>query len=86
MEYHPIKHSKTNLTSPEPNSGIPGEIGNSMDKSELSLSEKLYFRLKSLYLANRLPFISAMLAGFAAHMFMFTNKLVNHDDIEALFY
>ena len=57
-----------------------------MDKSELSLSEKLYFRLKSLYLANRLPFISAMLAGFAAHMFMFTNKLVNHDDIEALFY
>ena len=27
MEYHPIKHAKTNLTSPEPNSGIPGEIG-----------------------------------------------------------
>ena len=39
-----------------------------MDKSELSLSEKLYFRLKSLYLANRLPFISAMLAGFAAQL------------------
>ena len=57
-----------------------------MDKSEFSFSEKLYFRLKSLYLANRLPFLSALLVGLAAHMFMFANKLVNHDDIEALFY
>lgn len=57
-----------------------------MDKLDLSLSEKIFFRLRSLYLANRRPFLAAVITGFAAHMFMFTNKLVNHDDIESLFY
>ena len=52
-----------------------------MDKLDLSLSEKIFFRLRSLYLANRRPFLAAVITGFAAHMFMFTNKLVNHDDI-----
>ena len=57
-----------------------------MYKSDFSFSERLFFRLKASYTANRRPFLAALLAGFAAHMFMFTNKLVNHDDIEALFY
>ena len=33
----------------------------------------------------RLPFVAAMLFGLAAHMFAFSNKLVNADDIESLF-
>lgn len=57
-----------------------------MEKSKFSISEKIFFRLRSLYLANRRPFLAAVIAGLAAHMFMFTNKLVNHDDIESLFY
>lgn len=57
-----------------------------MDKSRISWSEALLLWLKRQYTANRIPFIAAMLTGFAAHMFMFANKLVNHDDIEAIFY
>jgi len=33
----------------------------------------------------KLCFSAAMVLGFAAHMFAFTNKLPNHDDIEHLF-
>lgn len=57
-----------------------------MDKSQISWGERLLISLQSLYLSNRRPFLAALISGLAAHMFMFTNKLVNHDDIEALFY
>ena len=57
-----------------------------MEKNQYSYAERLGLWLRVLYLENRAPFLTAVLAGLAAHMFMFTNKLVNHDDIEALFY
>ena len=57
-----------------------------MEKKQYSYAERLGLWLRVLYLENRAPFLTAVLAGLAAHMFMFTNKLVNHDDIEALFY
>ncbi len=34
---------------------------------------------------DKLPFLTAMLVGFAAHGYAFANKLVNHDEIESLF-
>lgn len=34
---------------------------------------------------DRLPFLAAVAFGLAAHMFAFTNKLVNADEIESLF-
>lgn len=57
-----------------------------MEKRPCSYAECLGLWLRGLYLANRVPFLTALLTGLGAHMFMFTNKLVNHDDIEALFY
>ncbi len=33
----------------------------------------------------RLPFLSAILFGFLAYTFAFTNKLVNHDEVQSLF-
>jgi len=35
--------------------------------------------------ANKLPFVSALVFGFLAHMYAFTNKLLNADEISALF-
>ena len=57
-----------------------------MEKKQYSYAERLGLWLRGLYLENRVPFLAALLTGLAAHMFMFTNKLVNHDEIEALFY
>lgn len=57
-----------------------------MENRPYSYVERLGLWLRGLYLANRAPFLAALLAGLGAHMFMFTNKLLNHDDIEALFY
>lgn len=57
-----------------------------MEKRQYSYAERLGLWLRGLYWENRAPFLAALLTGLAAHMFMFTNKLVNHDDIEALFY
>ena len=57
-----------------------------MEKKQYSYAERFGLWLRELYLENRVPFLAALLTGFAAHMFMFTNKLVNHDEIEALFY
>lgn len=56
-----------------------------METSSYSYIERLGLWLKAWYLENKTPFLSALIAGLAAHMFMFANKLVNHDDIEALF-
>ena len=40
---------------------------------------------RALYAAWRAPFFTAFFAGLAAHGYAFTNKLINHDDIESLF-
>jgi len=42
-------------------------------------------RLMAAYEQSKIPFWASVLAGLAAHMFMLTNKLPNHDDIESLF-
>ena len=34
---------------------------------------------------NRAPFLAALITGLAAHGYAFTNKLLNHDEIESLF-
>ena len=34
---------------------------------------------------NRVPLISSLVVGFLSHMFAFTNKLVNHDEVYNLF-
>ena len=41
--------------------------------------------LAALWRRNRTPFLSALLFGLAAHGYAFTNKLLNHDEIESLF-
>lgn len=44
--------------------------------------------LNSLFEAgknNRVPLLSALVFGFLAHGFAFTNKLVNHDEVQCLF-
>ena len=41
--------------------------------------------LAALWRENRLPFLSAVLAGLGAHGYAFGNKLLNHDEIESLF-
>jgi hypothetical protein len=56
-----------------------------MEEVQHSYVEKLGIWLRDIYLKNRTPFLAAIISGLLAHMFMFTNKLVNHDDIEALF-
>ena len=38
-----------------------------------------------LFVANAVPFCTTLVVGLLAHMFMFTNKLVNLDDIRNLF-
>ena len=42
-------------------------------------------RCGELWNEFRVPFLTAFLAGLAAHGFAFTNKLLNHDEIESLF-
>ena len=46
---------------------------------------ELLGRVKRGAAESRIPFITAMLAGMAAHGYAFANKLVNHDEIESLF-
>lgn len=47
--------------------------------------EKRIPTLAALWRENRLPFLSTVLAGLAAHGYAFGNKLLNHDEIESLF-
>ena len=42
-------------------------------------------RCGELWTEYRAPFLTAFLAGLAAHGYAFTNKLLNHDEIESLF-
>ena len=47
--------------------------------------ERIIPNAAALWRENRLPFLSSILAGFAAHGYAFGNKLLNHDEIESLF-
>ena len=49
------------------------------------LTERLYVSIASFFKKYRVPFFSALIFGFLAHMFSFTNKLVNHDELYYLF-
>ena len=49
------------------------------------IREKRIPTLAALWRENRLPFLSAVLAGLAAHGYACGNKLLNHDEIESLF-
>ncbi|MGI5977760.1 MAG: glucosyltransferase domain-containing protein [Candidatus Limivicinus sp.] len=56
-----------------------------MEESKKTKLERLLLRLRRGSAEYALPFISALIFGLAAHMFAFTNKLVNADEIESLF-
>jgi len=49
------------------------------------IREKRIPNVAALWRENRLPFLSAVVAGLAAHGYVFGNKLLNHDEIESLF-
>lgn len=48
-------------------------------------SEKCFQRLISLVYKYRYVILGTLFIGVLAHMFMFTNKLPNHDDVHSLF-
>lgn len=47
--------------------------------------DRLWLRLCAFFAENKLPFLASLLTGLAAHCYAFTNKLVNHDEVESLF-
>lgn len=49
-------------------------------------TEKLFSRFITVCKNNRYPILSSLIFGFLAHMFTFTNKQVNHDELSALFH
>ena len=49
------------------------------------LFQRVLNGLVSLGKRFRVPLLSALLFGFLAHTFAFTNKLVNHDEVQCLF-
>lgn len=56
-----------------------------MNEKKLSLTDRLWLALSRFFAENKVPFLSALFAGFLTHGFALTNKLVNHDEIESLF-
>jgi len=56
-----------------------------MNDNNLSLTDRMWLALCRFFAENKLPFLSALIAGFLTHGFALTNKLVNHDEIESLF-
>lgn len=55
-----------------------------MRVSELSVLERLFYRLAERLRENKIPLLCGVVAGLLAHMFAFTNKLVNADEVGAL--
>lgn len=47
--------------------------------------EIVFKRLRIQILENKIPLMASFLAGFAAHLFAFTNKLVSWDEVGSLF-
>ena len=56
-----------------------------MNHSKTSYMDRLWLWLCNLFTENKVPFLSALIAGLVCHGYAFTNKLVNHDEIESLF-
>ena len=56
-----------------------------MQERTESLLQRLFENGLRALRHNSIPLLSALLFGFAAHMFAFTNKLVNADEVESLF-
>ena len=54
-------------------------------KNELSLCERAYLHLCAAVRRFALPLASFFAVGFLAHMYAFTNKLLNADETAALF-
>ena len=47
--------------------------------------ERLCVKLCAMVKADALPLISGLVSGYLAHMFVFTNKLMNADEVSAIF-
>ncbi len=56
-----------------------------MDKTKSTPLERALLRFWNITARDRLSFAAAFVFGLLAHMFAFTNKLVNADEIESLF-
>ena len=48
-------------------------------------TEKLFDRILYWFRVYKCPALASLIVGFLAHMFTFANKLVNHDELSALF-
>lgn len=55
-----------------------------MDKN-YSLIERAAYNMAAWFKAHALPFASSLIFGLLAHMYAFSNKLLNADEISALF-
>ena len=56
-----------------------------MDDNKTALTDRLWLGIGRAYKNNKTPFLAALFTGLLAHGFAFTNKLLNHDEIESLF-
>lgn len=56
-----------------------------MERDNNSYFELAVYGLKDRFTEYRVPFFTALIAGFLSYMFAFTNKLVNLDEIMYLF-
>ena len=53
--------------------------------NKTALTDRLWLGIGRAYKNNKTPFLAALFTGLLAHGFAFTNKLLNHDEIESLF-
>lgn len=56
-----------------------------MRQSNETYVQRLFISLKTALRQNSIALLSALIFGLAAHMFAFSNKLVNADEVESLF-
>lgn len=56
-----------------------------MQENNMSLMQRYFDRLCAAAREYAIPFLAALGFGLAAHMFAFSNKLMNADDVESLF-
>ena len=56
-----------------------------MQEKMSSPLQRMYFAAQRALRENLIPLLSALLFGLAAHMFVFSNKLMNADEVESLF-
>ena len=56
-----------------------------MEKQNISPLDSLWLWVNTFLAENKVPFLAAFITGLVAHGYAFTNKLVNHDEVESLF-